>query len=155
TPMTSSTDVTPMTSSADTPSSPEEARAPAKPWSLRLRIASGLLFVPVLILVTRTGGLAFLAVVAMQVVAALIEFYRMARSKSLEPSVLLGCAAGVSLVVLAYQPQFGQRDVLATAALLLVLGLALRQPTRPLRLESVAVTAFGVLWVGWLSAHLV
>ena len=145
----------PQASAAVPPSVGPAVGAKSSVWSLRLRIASGVLFLPVLILVAQTGGLAFLAFVGVQVLAGLYEFYRMARTKGLEPSALLGSAAGVGMVVLAYQPQFGQRDVLTTAALLLPLGLALRQPTRPLRLESVAVTAFGVLWVGWLSAHLV
>ena len=76
------------------------AGAKSSAWSLRLRIASGALFLPVLILVAHTGGLAFLAFVTVQVLAGLVEFYRMARTKDLEPSTLLGCVAKILTTLL-------------------------------------------------------
>src|SRR4029453_337916 len=44
---------------------------------------------------------------------------------------------------------------LVTAILMLVLALELRRPEARQRVEDIAVTWFGVLYVGWLSAHLV
>jgi phosphatidate cytidylyltransferase len=44
---------------------------------------------------------------------------------------------------------------LTTAVLLLVLGLELRRPEAHRRVEDIAVTFFGLIYVGWLSAHLV
>src|SRR4029453_3915804 len=44
---------------------------------------------------------------------------------------------------------------LVTAILMLVLALELRRPEARQRVEDIAVTCFGVLYVGWLSAHLV
>jgi phosphatidate cytidylyltransferase len=135
----------------------EPAPGTPKPpgWSLRWRVASGLVFVPLLILLARAGGLAFAGFVALQITLGLIEFYRMMRAKGLEPDARLGIAAGLGILWVALHPHGGQGGPLATAFVLLVLGLSLRRAPRPRQVESMAVTLFGVLYVGWLSAHLV
>ncbi len=124
-------------------------------WSLGLRIASSVLFVPLLLLLARAGGVAWLGFVAVQTMLGLEEFYRMARAKGLEPVRWLGFLAALALLGLAYRPQTPNVSLLATSALLLLLALALRRGGQPRVLESAAVTAFGVLYVGWLSAHFV
>ncbi|HTR96835.1 MAG TPA: phosphatidate cytidylyltransferase [Candidatus Acidoferrales bacterium] len=133
------------------------ARAPAKSgsWSLGLRIASGLLFVPLLLLLANAGGVPFLAFVAMQTIAGLVEFYRMMRAKGYRPEVWLGHASALGVLVLAYRPHTPHAAFFATAALLLLLALALRHPERRGIVENMSVTVFGVLYVGWLSAHFV
>lgn len=131
------------------------ARAKSSSWSLPLRIASGVLFVPLLIVLARAGGISFLAFVAVQVMLGQYEFYRMVRRKGLEPITWFGLVTSLGLLWVAYHPQVSQADFLATAALLLALGLALRHPELPRQVEGVAVTLFGVIYVGWLSAHLV
>src|SRR5687767_14879111 len=70
----------------------EAAAPPPKPsaWALPLRIASGILFVPILILLARAGGIAFWSLVALQVTLGLIEFYRMMRGRGLRPYRRLG-----------------------------------------------------------------
>ena len=124
-------------------------------WSLGLRVGSAALFVPLLILLARAGGLAFLGFVAVQVFLGLVEFYRMMRAKGLFPVVWLGQALAFAVVVFVYRPHTPNASLVATAALMLVLALALRHPERRNIVESIAVTAFGVLYVGWLSAHFV
>ena len=71
---------------------PLPATAPPKAsgWSLRLRVVSAILFVPLLILLARAGGFAFTGFVALQVFLGIGEFYRMMRGKGLHPSALLG-----------------------------------------------------------------
>ena len=140
---------------------PGDAGSPAGPgkkpasWSLPLRVASGVLFVPLLIALARAGGISFLAFVALQVLLAQTEFYRMARHRGVQPTLWLGLLTSLGVLWVAFQPQVSQADFLATATLLLALGLALRHPQLPRRVEGVAVTLFGVMYVGWLSAHLV
>lgn len=114
-----------------------------------------MLFVPLLVLLAHAGGMAWLGFVAVQTLLGLEEFYRMARSKGLEPVRWLGFAGALAVLGLAYRPQTPNAALLATAALLLLLALALRRGGKPRVLESAAVTAFGVLYVGWLSAHFV
>ncbi len=143
---------------------PESSTADAVPappapkrgqWSLGLRIASSVLFVPLLLLLARAGGVAWLGFVAVQTMLGLDEFYRMARSKGLEPVRWLGFLGALALLGWAYRPQTPNAALLATSGLLLLLALALRRGGQPRVLESAAVSAFGVLYVGWLSAHFV
>ena len=74
-------------------------------WALALRVASGLVFVPLLILLARAGGLAWLGFVVLQTGLGLEEFYRMARAKGLAPVRWLGFASAFVLLGLAYRPQ--------------------------------------------------
>ena len=135
----------------------EPAGGTPKPagWSLRWRVASGLVFVPLLILLARAGGLAFAGFVALQVTLGLVEFYRMMRGKGLDPDARLGMVAGLGVLWVALHAHGSQGGFLATAFVLLVLALSLRRAPRPRQVESMAVTLFGVLYIGWLSAHFI
>ena len=141
--------MSPATAAEEAPVAPR-----AKSWSLRLRVASGLLFVPLLVLLARAGGVAFLAFVMLQTFLGITEFYRMVRAKGLNPQRTVGTVTSLLLLVSAYRPDIVPRDLLVTCALLAVLGFALSRP-RTRSAESLAATGFGVLYVGWLSAHLV
>jgi phosphatidate cytidylyltransferase len=124
-------------------------------WSLALRIASGILFVPLLVLLARAGHETFLAFVGLQVGLATSEFYRMMRGKGLAPYGAFGTLASLGLLWLVYRPHLSPADFLATSLLLLALAFGLRRPDHPRLVEGIAVTLFGVIYVGWLSAHLV
>jgi phosphatidate cytidylyltransferase len=123
-------------------------------WALRLRVASAVLFVPLLILLARAGGAAFVAFVALQLVLGLLEFYRMMRAKGLHTERGLGLAAGLLVLASAWRPDRVPLDLVLTIAVLaaLVAGLFRR---RPRVAEGLGATAFGVVYVGWLSSHLV
>ena len=138
-----------------TPGEPAAGTAKPQGWSLRWRVASGIVFVPLLVLLARAGGLAFAGFVGLQVTLGLIEFYRMMRGKGLEPDARLGILAGLGVLWVALHPHGSQGPLLATAFVLLVLALSLRRAPRPRQVESMAVTLFGVLYVGWLSSHFV
>ena len=154
--MSAAREATSVRPAEQAPGAEPAAGAPKPPgWSLRWRVASGLVFVPLLILLARAGGLAFAGFVALQVTLGLTEFYRMMRGKGLEPHGRLGLVAALGILWTALHPHGSQGGLLATALLLLVLGLSLRRAPRPRQVESMAVTLFGVLYVGWLSAHLV
>lgn len=124
-------------------------------WALGLRTASGVLFVPLLIALAMAGGLAFLAFVALQTLLGMTEFYRLMRAKGHRPVAWLGHLAAVAVLVMAYRPHTPAGAFLLTSSLMLLLAVALRHPERRGIVESMAVTAFGVLYVGWLSAHFV
>ena len=130
------------------------AAKPGSAWSLRLRVASGVLFVPLLVLLARAGGLAFLAFVMLQVFLGVAEFYGLMRAKGLMPQRTVGIATALLLLLSSYRPDIVPRELLVTFALLALLGFGLSRPQAK-SVESLAVTAFGVLYVGWLSAHLV
>lgn len=122
-------------------------------WALALRVASAVLFLPVLVLLARAGGVAFWSFVAIQVTLGLIEFYRMMNARGLRPYRRLGVIAALGLLWVTFRPYTPHVGFLVTGVLLLVLGLELRRPQAHRRVEDIAVTCFGVLYVGWLSAH--
>ena len=124
-------------------------------WALGLRVLSSVLFVPIFLLLARAGGMAWLGFVALQTFLGLEEFFRMARGKSLSPVRGLGFAAGLALLGWAYRPQTPYASLIATATMLLLLAWSLRRAGQPRILEGAAVTVFGVLYVGGLSAHFV
>ncbi|NOT34074.1 MAG: phosphatidate cytidylyltransferase [Candidatus Eisenbacteria bacterium] len=124
-------------------------------WALPLRIASGVLFVPLLLFLNQLGGFAFFTLVALVVAAGLIEFYTMMRGRELRPYRRLGLASALALLWVCAHPETPYVTFLATSGVLLVLALELRRPEATRRIEDIAVTWFGVLYVGWLSAHLV
>ena len=134
---------------------PSESSRKRSSWALSLRVASGLVFVPLLVFLAWTGGLAFLSLVAIQVTIGLIEFYAMMRGRGLRPYRRLGVVAALALLWVCYQRHVPYVGFLTTAVLLLVLALELRRPEARQRIEDIAVTCFGVFYVGWLSAHLV
>jgi phosphatidate cytidylyltransferase len=111
------------------------------------------LFLPVLLLLARAGGIAWWTFVAVQVTLGLIEFYRMMFARGLHPFRRLGIASALGLLWICYRPHTPHVGFLVTAVLLLVLALELRRPEAKRRVEDIAVTSFGVLYVGWLSAH--
>lgn len=137
------------------PAAPSPAAAKSSAWSLRLRIASGVLFVPLLMLLARAGGLVFLGFTVLQTALGVREFYGMARAKGLHPNAWVGMPAALAVVVLAYRPHTPNAAFLATAGVLLLLAAALRRPERERITESLGVTLLGVVYVGWLSAHFV
>jgi phosphatidate cytidylyltransferase len=130
------------------------ARATSR-WGFWLRIGSAALFIPLLILLARAGGIVFWLFVALEVTLGITEFYRMMRGRGLNPFQPLGVFAALALLWVSYQPHTSHVGFLATAVLLLVLALELRRPQARQRVEDIAVTSFGVLYVGWLSAHFV
>lgn len=129
--------------------------AKSQSWALGLRVVSGVLFVPLLLLVAQVGGLAFLGFVVIQTAMGLVEFFRMMRAKGHQPNVVVGHLAAFAVLVQAYRPHTPHAAFLATAALLLLLAHSLRHPERRGIVENISVTIFGVIYVGWLSSHFV
>lgn len=146
-----------MSAAERTPAGPAPVAGAAKApgWSLRWRVVSGLLFVPLLILLAQAGSVAWAAFVALQVGLGITEFYRMMRAKGHEPHFTLGFVAALALVLVAFRPSLVPPDFLLAFGVMLLLGFGLRRAATRGVVEAMAVTAFGVLYVGWLSAHLV
>ncbi len=141
--------------SAPAPSPVSVVPKKASGWSLRLRVASGVLFVPLLMLLAWVGGVPFLLFTGLQVMLGMIEFYGMVRTKGHEPDVPLGLLAALALLAFSYRPATPHAAFLATASVLLLLAWGLRRAEKGGVLESLSTTAFGVMYVGWLSSHFV
>lgn len=122
------------------------------------RVLSGIVFLPILVLISRRGGGPFLLFIDMTMVAALWEFYRLMEAKGVNPSKRLGVAAVLVLSVLTFWwgPEGGHHSLgLFLAGF--VVTIALRELVRPemaFPIYDIATTMFGVFYVGWLMLHL-
>jgi phosphatidate cytidylyltransferase len=121
--------------------------------SLPWRIGSAVLFLPALFFLVRAGGLGFFALVALQIGLGLWEFYGLMSTQGLRPYRVLGLVAGVALAWFVYAGLPTHANLFLTAFLLGVMSLELLRP-RDQGVAPMSVTLFGVLYVGWLSAHL-
>jgi phosphatidate cytidylyltransferase len=122
---------------------------------LSLRVISAVVFLPLLVVLARAGGLWFAGLIALQVVLGLGEFYRMMAERGMRPSGRLGTAMSLVLVALAFFGTVSQTNLLFTGGLLVIFCAELLRSEGERGIEPMAVTLFGIIYVGWLSAHLV
>ncbi len=122
---------------------------------LPLRILSGVLFLPLLILLAFKGGAWFAGLVTLQVALGLSEFYTMMMARGMRPSGRLGMTMALALCLLSFTGTPSQTNLLVTAGLLLIFCAELLRSVGERGIEPMAVTLFGILYVGWLSVHLV
>jgi phosphatidate cytidylyltransferase len=142
----------------------EETRQPdpVKPPAWRRFLSAGimprlgviLLGVPCLYLITERGGIFFLVLVNLIIFLGLREFYLLMKAKGYRPFELLGyfCALAISW--------YGWRQGVAvplilTASLMAIMVRELFRPEITRALGHMAVTIFGIMYVGWLGSHLV
>ncbi len=121
---------------------------------MRERVASALVAAPIAMAVVVAGG-PYLGVMAAGIgVAAVLEFYRLARGAGLEPAALVGVAGVVSFALaghLGSSPGVG-----ATLAGVIIASLGVQTFRRgpDLAIANPAVTVFGAAYVGWAVALL-
>ncbi len=127
------------------------ARDPSLPW----RVLSAVVFLPLLVVLARVGGIWFAALVTLEVAIGLLEFYRLMMERGMRPSPRLGIVLGLALCFLSFAGTSSQTNLLFTAGLLIVFCAELLRSEGERGMEPMAVTLFGVLYVGWLSVHLV
>lgn len=122
---------------------------------LWLRVGSALFFAPILVGLAILGGPWFAAFVALMVALGLSEFYRMMMDRGMRPSGRLGVFMALILCLLAYTGTPSQTNLLFTGGLLVIFCAELLRSEGQRGIEPMAVTLFGILYVGWLSVHLV
>jgi phosphatidate cytidylyltransferase len=122
---------------------------------LPLRVATALVFAPLLAGLAIVGGIAFVAFVALLVALGLSEFYKMMMERGMRPSGRLGVGMALVLCVLSYTGTPSQTNLLFTGGLLVIFCAELLRSEGERGIEPMAVTLFGILYVGWLSVHLV
>ncbi len=113
-----------------------------------------LLGVPCLYLITLRGGFFFLALVDLIILLGLREFYLLMKAKGYEPFEVLGYFCALAISTYAWR-QGVAVPLILTGSLLLIMSRELwrRQPDRAL--GHIAVTVFGIMYIGWLGSHLV
>jgi phosphatidate cytidylyltransferase len=123
--------------------------------SFRVRFLMAVLFVPVLILVAAKGHFYFLAFVDLILLFSILEFYRMMRKAGYQAYRAIGVGTTLVLTWYVYFRSELYSDFLLTAALVLIATLELFREGERFSVKHMAVTIFGVLYVGWLGGHLV
>jgi len=118
------------------------------------RLAVILLGVPCLYLITLRGGFFFLALVDMIILLGLREFYLLMKAKGYEPFEVLGYFCALAISGYAWR-QGVAVPLILTGSLMVIMVRELwrKEPRRAL--GHIAVTVFGIMYVGWLGSHLV
>ncbi len=118
---------------------------------LRIRIASAIVLIPIVLGSVYFGGLAFFAVVSVALLIAGLEFFQMAQHAGHRPVTLLGLALIVLLLYNAYAHTHWEREILAGGLLFsMTLAIFWRKDDW---IASWALTLAGALYVGWLGAY--
>jgi len=132
---------------------------PAKDRSLHLRVASAVVFLPLLVLMAHVGGLVYLGFTLIMIGLALREFYQMMASKGLAPHWKSGfCAAllfpvGIYVRLRTHRTEEWHLAGLFTVLLVAMLLAELRRGASKQTLVNASSTVLGVLYIGWLGAH--
>ncbi|MDZ4804773.1 MAG: phosphatidate cytidylyltransferase [Candidatus Eisenbacteria bacterium] len=122
--------------------------------SLVRRVVSGILLLPVVLLLVHRGGWPFLLFIEAMVVLGSVEFFRMARHKGADPHHWLGVLAAAALAALMYEGHNAASGLAVTIFFLLVLVLELQRGRPAGSVGNLGATVLGVFYVGWLGGHL-
>ncbi|HEY2923990.1 MAG TPA: phosphatidate cytidylyltransferase [Candidatus Eisenbacteria bacterium] len=158
--MTSNAEVVDLAERAD-PRDEAKALAPAPPKdpSLVLRVTSAVVFLPLLVLMARVGGLLYLAFALLFIGLALREFYIMMASKGLAPHWKSGFVAaflfpiGIYARLRTHRTEEWHLAGLLTVLLVAMLLAELRRGASKQTLVNASSTLLGVLYIGWLGSH--
>lgn len=118
------------------------------------RLTIILLGVPCFYLITLRGGLFFLVLVDLIIYLGLREFYMLMKAKGYEPFEVLGYFCALAVSWYAWREGVAVPLILTLSLLAIMIREVFRQDMSR-SLEHMAVTVFGIMYVGWLGSHLV
>lgn len=119
------------------------------------RVAAGVVFVPLFIVITRAGGFAFLAFVDLVIVLGMLEFYGMMRAKGMHPYRGIGVLSGITLSTYIFFRSGQYANFVLTFILIALMGLELARKDNRRAVYHVSTTIFGIIYVAYLSSHFV
>jgi phosphatidate cytidylyltransferase len=119
------------------------------------RYLSGIVFIPILILLSGLGGLFFLFLIDLVILLGSIEFYGMARRKGTNPLMVPGIASGLILSWFAYWTGGTNLVPVLTLVLIALMITELMRKDPSNALYRIAATELGVVYVGLMASHLV
>ncbi len=122
-----------------------------------VRILTILVTVPIIFACTYFGGVAFLALVLCLALFSINEFYFLMKKKGLQPAFVLGNFFTVFFLVIAYlalkknwEPA---SSAVLTSAVIVSLGYGIFLKEKMNSTANIAVTLFGIVYVGWLFSY--
>ena len=113
-----------------------------------------LVMVPCLYFITLRGGLFFLVLADLIILLGLREFYVLMKAKGYEPFEALGYFCAMAISWYAWREGVGVPLIL-TGSLLLIMVRELFRRDMSRSLGHIAVTIFGIMYIGWMGSHLV
>jgi phosphatidate cytidylyltransferase len=158
-----------MTSNAEAVALAERAESrgqvraadPVRDSSLIRRISSAVLFLPLLYLLARLGGLFYLGFTLLFIGLALREFYLMLEAKGIKAHWKSGFLAALLFPIGFYARLRAQRTEewhlagLLTVLLIAMLLAELRRGASKQTLVNTSSTLLGVLYIGWLGSQVI
>lgn len=129
-----------------------------KSWgqsSVLLRVAASVVFIPCFIVITRTGGYHFLALIDAVVFVGLWEFYRMMEAKGIRPYKGIGIVCGLALTGYVFFRNGVYSNFFLTLALVTLMCMELTRREQRMTVYHISSTVFGVIYVAFLGSHLV
>jgi phosphatidate cytidylyltransferase len=118
------------------------------------RLTIILLGVPCFYLITLRGGLFFLILVDLIIYLGLREFYMLMKAKGYQPFEVLGYFCALAVSWYAWREGIAVPLILTVSLLVIMIREVFRQDMSR-SLEHMAVTVFGIMYIGWLGSHLV
>ncbi len=131
---------------------------PSRPWYRRSgfqRVAAGVAFIPLFIIITRAGGFAFLALIDLVIVLGMLEFYGMMRAKGMHPYRAIGVVSGITLSTYIFFRSGQYANFVFTFIVIALMGLELARKDNRRAVYHVSTTIFGIIYVAYLSSHFV
>ena len=126
-----------------------------KASDLGQRLGTAVILLPLIIYLMIKGGVPWMIFVVCVIGLGSIEFAYLMEAKGLVPARRLGIPAAMALGVLAQGSNEYFVTLLLTATILLLLVRQLGRKDISSAITATSVTIFGVIYVGWLGAHLI
>jgi phosphatidate cytidylyltransferase len=123
--------------------------------SIVMRVLASVVFIPCFIVITRRGGYHFLALIDIVIFIGLWEFYAMMEAKRIRPYKGIGILCGLALSWYVFFQAGIYANMFLTLALMAIMGLELTRRDNTEAVYHVATTILGVIYVGFLSSHIV
>lgn len=122
--------------------------------SRRARYISAAIAIPFGIGVTLFSPNVFSLVATVFIAIGAVEFFAMARHRGMAPHSIIGtsCTIGVCIIAWAGRPLTLLYSLVAST--LIIFTLAMARNARD-AMTNIAVTILGVIYVGWLSSHII
>ncbi len=118
------------------------------------RVVVILVMVPCLYFITLRGGVFFLILADLIILLGLREFYVLMKAKGYQPFEVLGYFCAMAISWYAWRQGVGVPLIL-TGSLLLIMVRELFRKDMSRSLGHIAVTIFGIMYIGWMGSHLV
>jgi phosphatidate cytidylyltransferase len=120
-----------------------------------LRVLASIVFIPCFVVITQRGGYHFLALIDIVIFIGTWEFYAMMEAKGIRPYKGMGVVCGLALSWYMFFQGGLYANMFLTISLMAIMGMELTRRDSKMAVYHVSTTIFGVIYVGFLTSHIV